>query len=78
MDLAKTTNTNSLAHVDVAGDGGSADVEPVNILGRQLAGVYGEKVRFVRGFLHDCVRACTAGEGKIRTTSLDSVNPACR
>lgn len=39
MDLAETANTDGLAHVDVAGDGGGANVEPVNVLGRQLVGV---------------------------------------
>ena len=39
VDLAETANTDGLAHVDVAGNGGSADVEPVDVLGRQLLGV---------------------------------------
>ena len=39
VDLAETANTDGLAHVDVTGDGGSADVEPVDVLGRQLVGV---------------------------------------
>ena len=39
MDLAETANTDGLAHVDVASDGGGADVEPVNVLGGQLVGV---------------------------------------
>lgn len=39
MDLAETANTDGLAHVDVAGNGGGADVEPVNVLGRELVGV---------------------------------------
>ena len=38
VDLAETANTDSLAEVDVAGDGGGADVEPVNVLGRELLG----------------------------------------
>ncbi len=38
VDLAETADTNSLAEVDVAGDGGGADVVPVNVLGRELAG----------------------------------------
>lgn len=36
VDLAETADTNGLAEVDVAGDGGSTDVEPVNVLGREL------------------------------------------
>jgi hypothetical protein len=40
VDLAETANTDGLAHVDVAGDGGGANVEPVNVLGGQLVGVY--------------------------------------
>lgn len=36
VDLAETADTNGLAEVDVAGDGGGADVEPVNVLGREL------------------------------------------
>jgi hypothetical protein len=38
VDLAETANTDGLAEVDVAGDGGGADVEPVNVLGRELLG----------------------------------------
>lgn len=38
VDLAETANTNGLAHVDVAGDGGGTDVEPVNVLGGHLLG----------------------------------------
>lgn len=40
MNLAETANTDGLAHVDVAGNGGGADVEPVDVLGRELVGVY--------------------------------------
>lgn len=36
VDLAETANTDGLAEVDVAGDGGGTDVEPVNVLGREL------------------------------------------
>ena len=39
VDLAETAYTDSLAHVDVAGDGSGADVEPVDVLGRELIGV---------------------------------------
>ena len=38
VGLAETADTNGLAEVDVAGDGGGADVEPVNVLGRELLG----------------------------------------
>lgn len=38
VELAETADTDGLAEVDVAGDGGSADVEPVNVLGRELLG----------------------------------------
>lgn len=38
VDLAEAANTDGLAEVDVAGDGGGADVEPVNVLGRELLG----------------------------------------
>lgn len=38
VDLAKTADTDGLAEVDVAGDRGGADVEPVNVLGGQLLG----------------------------------------
>lgn len=38
--LAETANTDGLAHVDVASDSGGADVEPVDVLGWQLLGVY--------------------------------------
>ena len=37
VDSAETADTDGLAEVDVAGDGGGTDVEPVNVLGRQLA-----------------------------------------
>ena len=40
VDLAETANTDGLAHVDVPSDGSGADVEPVNILGGQLLGVW--------------------------------------
>jgi hypothetical protein len=40
VGLAHAANTDGLAHVDVTGDGGGADVEPVDVLGRQLLGVY--------------------------------------
>jgi hypothetical protein len=40
VGLAHATDTNGLAHVDVASDSGGADVEPVDVLGRQLLGVY--------------------------------------
>lgn len=38
VDLAEAADTNGLAEVDVAGDGGGADVEPVNVLGGELLG----------------------------------------
>lgn len=38
VELAETADTDGLAEIDVAGDGGSADVEPVNVLGRELLG----------------------------------------
>jgi hypothetical protein len=38
VGLAETADTDGLAHVDVAGDGGGADVEPVDVLGRELLG----------------------------------------
>lgn len=38
VDLAETADTDGLAEVDVAGDGGGANVEPVGILGRHLLG----------------------------------------
>jgi hypothetical protein len=38
VDLAEAADTDGLAEVDVAGDGGGADVEPVNVLGRELLG----------------------------------------
>lgn len=39
VDLSETANTDSLAHVDVASDGSGADVEPIDVLGRELLGV---------------------------------------
>lgn len=36
VNLAEAADTDGLAEVDVAGDGGGADVEPVNVLGREL------------------------------------------
>jgi hypothetical protein len=38
VDLAKAANTDSLAEVDVTGNGSGADVEPIGVLRRQLAG----------------------------------------
>lgn len=38
VDLAEAADTDGLAEVDVAGDGGGTDVEPVNVLGRKLLG----------------------------------------
>lgn len=38
VDLAEAADADGLAEVDVAGDGGGADVEPVNVLGRELLG----------------------------------------
>jgi hypothetical protein len=40
VGLAHAADTDGLAHVDVACDSGGADVEPVDVLGRQLLGVY--------------------------------------
>jgi hypothetical protein len=39
VDLAEAAYTDSLAHVDVTGDGSGTDVEPVDVLGRELIGV---------------------------------------
>lgn len=44
VDFAQTADTDGFAEVDVAGDGGRADVEPVGGLGRELLevpGLYG-------------------------------------
>lgn len=38
VDAAEAANTDGLAEVDVAGNGGGADVEPVNVLGGHLLG----------------------------------------
>lgn len=38
VDLAETADTDGLPEVDVAGDGGGADVEPVDVLGGHLLG----------------------------------------
>lgn len=38
MDLAKTANTNSLAEVDVSGDRGGTNVEPIDGLRWKLLG----------------------------------------
>ena len=38
VDLAETTDTDGLAQVDGASDSGGTDVEPVNVLGRELLG----------------------------------------
>lgn len=38
VNLPQTTNTNGLPEVDMASDGGGADVEPVDLLGRELLG----------------------------------------
>ena len=38
VNLAEAADTDGLAKVDVAGNGGGADVVPVNVLGRELLG----------------------------------------
>lgn len=38
VNLAQAANTDGLAEVDVTGDGGSADVVPVGVLGREFVG----------------------------------------
>jgi hypothetical protein len=38
VDLAQTADADGLAEVDVAGDGGGANVEPVNVVRGQLLG----------------------------------------
>ena len=40
VELPHAANTDGLAHVDVAGDSGGTDVEPVDVLGRELVGVW--------------------------------------
>jgi hypothetical protein len=66
VDLPQAADTDGLAHVDVARDGSGADVEPVNVLGRQLLGV--------------CVALdsspASAAVG-IRTRGLDGIDPSC-
>jgi len=57
-------------HVDVAGDGSGADVEPVDVLGRELIGVCGSLVGIPEWASQE--RRCQL------TACLDSVNPACR
>lgn len=67
VDLAEAANTDGLAHVDVAGDGGSADVEPWGMLG--LLDIRGW---FLGVFLPVLVlRGELVGGG-----GLDSVDPA--
>ena len=39
VGLSEAANTDGLAHVDVTSDSGGADVEPVDVLRRQLPGV---------------------------------------
>jgi hypothetical protein len=50
VSFPQTANTDGLAHVDVAGHSGGADVEPIDILGRQLLGVW-ERVSDCDGFV---------------------------
>ncbi len=38
MDLSKSADTDGLAEIDMAGDGGGADVEPIDRLGRKFFG----------------------------------------
>jgi hypothetical protein len=58
VDLAETADTDGLAHVDVTGDGGGANVEPVNVLGGQLVGVYAA--------LDGSLRGGVAAQGRVR------------
>ena len=66
VGLSQTANTDGLAHVDVASDGSGADVEPVDVLGRQFLGFC------------SALDAANVREPLVHTRSLDSINPACR
>jgi hypothetical protein len=67
VDLAHAANTDGLAHVDVTSDSGGADVEPVDILGRQLIGVY-VIVRHANG-------ECPSQWGNVRDVLTVSTQP---
>ena len=69
VNLPQTANTDRLAHVDVASDGSGADVEPVNVLGRQLLGVYALLDRSPSNVQH---------EGYVREVLTVSTHPARR
>ena len=80
VDLAETANTDGLAHVDVAGDGGGANVEPVNVLRGQLVGVYSAlddgvgRGMWFRG-AHACAHARAQCEGDVREVLTVSTQP---
>lgn len=61
VDLAEAANTDGLAHVDVASDGGGADVVPVGVLGRELVGSGG-----LDSVNPSCWNAVSVGSSSVR------------
>ena len=81
VDLAETANTDGLAHVDVAGDGGGADVEPVDVLGRQLVGVcatlaYARALRICMKNLRDVLTVSTQPVDKTVSKLIVQLSPS--
>ena len=62
VDLAQTANTDGLAEVDVAGDGGGADVEPVDVdRGKLLGGASLDGVNPTWAKSAYCMSVCREG-----------------
>lgn len=68
MSLAQAADTNGLAHVNVTSDSGGTDVEPVDVLRRQLVGVYWQIVRRAKNI-------AVSGEGNVREVLTVSTQP---
>lgn len=68
VDLAETANADSLPHVDVAGNGGGTDVEPVNVLRRQLLGAAG-----LDSVNPTCQRTWSASGSRLRTAQVSKL-----
>jgi hypothetical protein len=83
MGLPQTADTDGLAHVDVTSDRGGANVEPIDVLGRQLLGVYTESMEVTLCHRLRGVRTRGLDPGKLSAHALQKdrnslrVNPSC-
>ena len=75
VDLAETANTDGLAHVDVASDGGGADVVPVKYASiRQITG--SRNLASITNGEFYVVPVGVLGRELVGGGGLDSVNPS--